>query len=220
MSEETKAVETTQPTETQEQKPEQTSETKQQESKPLDYEALYSQDKAMQSYVDKRITEATKTAVANALQKQQRAHDESLTRAERLQAMSDADKVKFLEEENRKLQDKYTRDKEIESLRTQTAGMLNESKIPAVFLDIFNFESATAEDIKRRVTMLAEYEYHAKGEFERQLSAGITAGINEKLKQNTPETHAVNQDANDLFLQGFNSNYGKLDFFAKSNKKE
>jgi hypothetical protein len=154
---------------------------------PVNYEELFATDKALQSFVDKTVTKATQTAVANALEKAERANNEKLTRAERLQAMSDADKIKFLEKENKELQNKWERDKEIESLKSQTAGMLTESKIPPFFLEIFDFDIATAEDIKKRVGMLAEYEYYPKGELEKQ----ITAGVNDKLKQKTPETRGT-----------------------------
>ena len=153
-----------------------------QQPQPLDFDAAI-KDPDFKKRLDSYTRQSNENAIRTALQKQQRAHDESLTRAERLQAMSDAEKVKFLEEENKKLQDKWARDKEIDSLRTQTAGMLTESKIPAVFLDVFDFESATAEDIKQRVGMLAEYEYRQRGTFEKALADGITEGINAKLKQ-------------------------------------
>ena len=175
------------------------------EPQPLDFDAAI-KDPDFKKRLDSYTRQSNENAIRTALQKQQRAHDESLTRAERLQAMSDAEKVKFLEEENKKLQDKWARDKEIESLKTQTAGMLNESKIPAVFLDVFDFEGATAEDIKQRVGMLSEYEYYQKGELTRLVSEGI----NDKLKQKTTETHVPKQEDNDLFLQGFNSNYRKI----------
>jgi len=184
MAEETKTTDAAQTEGVVQEKQEQADKPTATEAMQVNYEDVYSQDKALQSFVDKAVTKATQTAVANALQKQQRANDEKLSRSERLQAMSDAEKVKFLEEENRNLHGKFARDKEIESLKAQTTGMLTESGIPAVFLDVFNFESATAEDIKQRVAMLSEYEYYPKGEIDKR----VTAGINEKLKQKQPET--------------------------------
>jgi hypothetical protein len=168
---------------TDEQKPVQPDE---KQSQTVDFDSLFS-NPDFKKRLDDYTRKSNETAVRTALQKAERANNEKLTRAERLQAMSDADKVKFLEDENKKLTDRYARDKEIESLRTQTAGMLTESKIPPVFLDIFDFENATAEDIKKRVGMLAEYEYYPKGELEKQ----ITAGVNDKLKQKTPETRGT-----------------------------
>lgn len=149
------------------------------------YEDLINTDKSLQSFVDKRITEATRTAVSNAMQKQQRLNDEKLSESERLKEMTAEQRALYFEQKYRDTEKARARDKEIESLKSQTVSMLTENNIPDVFLDVFEFDNATAEDIRQRVSMLSDYEYYPKGELEKR----ITAAVNEKLKQTTPETH-------------------------------
>ena len=194
---------------TKETKPEEKPPEQQTKTPETNYQELLKTDKAFQSFLDKIVTKANETAVTNALQKQQRANDEKLSRAERLQAMSDGEKIKFLEEENKKLNDKYLKDKEIESLKTKTAMMLSENKIPSLFMDIFDFDNVTAEDISKRITALSGYEYHEKGTFDKALKAQVDIEMNNKFKQKTPESHNTNPDDNDLFMQGFNGGYSK-----------
>jgi len=177
-------------------------------TKPPSYEELYTTDKTLQSFIDKIVTKSTQTAVANALQKQQRLTDEKLTEAERLQAMTSDEKARYFEQKYKEAEAARVRDKETESLKAQTVAMLAESKIPEAFLDVFSFESATADDVKKRVDMLAGYEYHPKGEFEKLVTTGITAGVNERLKQKPPEhrQQGLPEKETDPFLMGFYKN--------------
>jgi hypothetical protein len=178
-----------------EQKP-QTQQKENDKAPQIDYEALYGTDKTLQSFVDKAVTKATQTAVQNALQKQQRLNDEQLSESERLKEMTAEQRALYFEQKYKDAEKARARDKEVESLKTQTISMLAESGVPDIFLDVFDFNNATAEDIRQRVSMLGEYEYYPKGEFKKQLDAGIIAGVNEKLKQAPLETHADSGGSN------------------------
>jgi hypothetical protein len=168
------------------------------EAVQTNYEALYKSgtDKALNSFIDSRITESmnirekkVKDELRAEMQRQQRLNEEKLSESERLQVMTADEKAKYFEQKYKDTEKARARDKEVESLKTQTISMLAENGIPDIFLDVFDFGNATAEDIRQRVNLPGEYEYHPKGEFKKQLDAGIIAGINEKLKQAPPETH-------------------------------
>jgi hypothetical protein len=176
--------------------------------KPTDYRELYKTDMAFQSFVDSVVTTSNETAIENALQKQKKINDASLSRAERLQAMTDAEKVKFLEEENKLLHGKYERDREIEALKTKTTSMMRDANIPDIFTDIFDFTSATAEDIQKRVKMLSDYEYHPKGTFKKAIEDGIIAGINEKLKQDGTSMRGISTTHDKTYSDKFAHSVG------------
>ena len=168
--------------------------------------------------VDAAIKNAVPKAVQEAITKQQRINDARLTESERLKEMTAEQQAAHWKKKAEDALKATERFKEVESLKTQTISMLSEHKIPDAFLDVFDFELATAEDIKQCVAMLADYDYRPKGTYEKALADGITAGVNDKLKQKPLETRVINNaDANDPFLQGFNSGYGN---YGKQPKKE
>lgn len=148
-------------------------------AKEINYADLLKTDKGFQGFVDAIVTKSNQTAIQNALQKQQRLADDKLSESERLQVMSSDEKAKYFESKYKQAELLRTRDKEIGGLKAQTVAMLSESGIPEVFLSVFDFDNATAEDIKQRVSMLSEYEYYPKGELEKR----IQSAVEEKLKQ-------------------------------------
>lgn len=166
-----------------------------------DYTQLLKTDKKFQSFVDSYTAKSNQTAVQNAILKQQRLTDEKLSESDRLQAMSADEKAKYYENKYNQAEQMRTRDKEVDSLKAQTKSMLTEGNIPDVFLSVFDFENATAEDIKQRVSMLAEYEYYPKGELEKR----IQIRLQDKLKQKPLEVHGGQPNVeDDPFLKGFN----------------
>jgi hypothetical protein len=152
-----------------------------------DYEKLYAENKKLQEFVSKRAAERSKAEVDAALEKQKRIADEKLSREEKLRMLQGEDLVNFLLAENKALQTKYERDKEIEGLRAQTAALLKEGGVPDEFLSVFDFGAASAEDIHRRAKMLSGYEYHARGALQKAVDEGVAAGVAAKLKQAAPE---------------------------------
>jgi len=161
----------------------------------MTYEDLYKSgtDKAFNSFLDKKITQATTTAVNNALNKARRISDAQISESDRLKTMTAEEKATYYEKKYNDLEKTRTRDKEIDSLRTQTLTMLNDNGIPSEFLTImFDFESSysdnSAEEIKNRIDILSEFEYFQKGTFEKAVQEALKI----KLKQVTPENRGGN----------------------------
>jgi hypothetical protein len=169
---------------------------------PTNYEDLLKTDKAFQSFVDATITKATQTAVQNAITKQQRLADEKLSESERLKEMTADQKAAYWEQKAKDAEKARLRDKEVDGLKAQTVIMLKESAIPDVFLDVFDFANATAEDIQGRIKMLTEYEYPPRGTLQKAIDDGIMAGLDAKLKQASPESRGIGSGDN-----GFQSKY-------------
>jgi hypothetical protein len=144
----------------------------------VDFAELLKTNKDFQAYVDRAVTDRTKTAVQNAIQKQQRLNDEKLSESERLKEMTAEQRAVYFEQKFKDLEKARSKDKEVESMKEQTVSMLGEHGIPAAFLGVFDFDGATAEDIRQRVGMLSEYEYYPKGE----LAKRVSEGVNDRLK--------------------------------------
>ena len=137
---------------------------------PPNYDELLKKDRELQSWLDSRITKATETAVANAQQKWQRLNDEKLTEAERLKAMSVEEKAAYFEKKWRESERTRTQAEGARQLEKQTLAMFTEHNIPAELMATIDFRSATAEAVKERVELLAQYEIYPTGTFDEKLT--------------------------------------------------
>lgn len=152
---------------------------------PLNFDDLIKTDTNFQSWLDKRITTATTTAVSNAESKWKKTHDQNVSEAEKLKTMTADEKAEYFEKKyNDEVADRKHASDAAE-LKSQTAAMFTESKIPAALLDMIDFSAATADSVKTMVSTLSGFEYHKKGDFD----AAVKAAVDEKLKQKAPETH-------------------------------
>ena len=152
---------------------------------PLNFDDLIKTDTNFQSWVGKRIMTATTTAVSNAEAKWKKTHDQNFSEAEKLKTMTADEKAEYFEMKyNNEVADRK-RASDAAELKSQTAAMFTESKIPAALLDMIDFSTATADSVKAIVSTLSGFEYHKKGDF----NAAVKAAVDEKLKQKAPETH-------------------------------
>ncbi|MCY1715218.1 DUF4355 domain-containing protein [Caproiciproducens galactitolivorans] len=152
---------------------------------PLNFDDLIKNDKAFQSWLDKRVTAATDTAVQNAQLKWSKLHDDKLSEAERLKNMTAEEKAAYFQKKFEDAQNAQQRKDNARTLEKETGKMFSESKIPIELLSTIDFENATAEQVKERVTLLSGYEIYPKGTFESRLEEALNA----KLRQPSPETH-------------------------------
>lgn len=148
----------------------------------VDYEALYQSDKTLQSWLDGKLTKATKTAVDNAQKKWQRLNDERLTEAERLQTMTAEEKAEYYRKKFEEAQMFQEREKNARLLEQETGRMFAESGIPMELLATIDFSTATAEDVKARTELFSRFDLYPKGAFEEKLKATL----DEKLRQKSP----------------------------------
>lgn len=161
---------------------------------PTDFDALLKSDKTFQSWLDSRVTAATNTAITNAQVKWQKAQDANLSEAEKLKTMTADEKAAYFE---KKYQDEIASRQRMENasaLERQTATMFKENGIPDELLSSIDFKNATADGIKKHVELLSGFEYHKKGDFDK----AVQAAVNEKLKQDPPETHKGGEGAANL----------------------
>lgn len=82
-------------------------------------------------------------------------------------------------------ENKAERYRQGESLKGETSKMFSDGKIPVELMSVFNFDTATAEEIKATATLLGGYEFYPKGEFDK----AVMVAVADKLKQTPPENH-------------------------------
>ena len=158
---------------------------------PLNYDELFKTDKALQSFIDSKVTKAVNTAISNDRQKQLQLADEKLSESEKLKGMSDREQAEYYKSKYENAQTAMQRKSQADDLKSQTLELAKEKNIPAEIIgSMFNFETATAEDIKNKLEFLSTYEFHKQGDFESELKRQL----DEKLKQKTPQTHVNNKN--------------------------
>ncbi len=160
---------------------------------PMNFDDLIKSNKDFQSWVDSKIGTATATAISKAQQKWQKLHDDRLSEAERLQAMTAEEKASYFEKKWKDAEETRTRSENARQLEKQTLTMFAESKIPAELISTIDFNTATAESVKSRIELLSKFEFYPVGTFEQK----VTEQMNEKLKQKPPESHNTNSSGAD-----------------------
>lgn len=151
------------------------------ENNEIDFGELIKTDTKLQSFVKAESDKALNEYKA----KQQILANEKLSEAEKLKTMTAEEIANYYKDKFEKAEADKERMRNAESLKSQTAGLLSDNKIPAEFIKDFDFENATADSIKNRITFLSGYEIYPKGTFE----AKLNEKLNEKLRQKPPETH-------------------------------
>jgi len=157
------------------------------ETKPTNWKEEVVNNKDLKKVVDEMIAKSKDEE----LRKQRLLADEAKSRDEKLKALQADEKIKFLEEETKRLETKYQREIESDRLRIQTKEMFAANKTPEKFADKIDFMKITAEGIKDIADMYAEYEIYPKGEFEKRLKEAR----DEQFKQANTETHINNNSS-------------------------
>ena len=153
------------------------------------YGELYKTDKDFAKWYDRRVTQAVQTAVSNAIQKWEKVNDPKLPEEERLREMTVDQRAAYFENKYKETEKSRERDKEIGALKTATLTALAENNIPDKFIEMFQFDNLTQEEIELKVQELAEYEYFPKGTFQKTVENAVLEQFNARFRQKQPETH-------------------------------
>ena len=157
-------------------------------SKKATHKDLYNTNEEYKKSFDYEVQQAAKKAAVSLAEKKAAELEAEMTRAQELSKKSLEEQNKMLKEQIEQVKKQAVRDKEIESLKEQTAGLLAENDIPADFIGVFDFANATVDDIQAKVKTLSLYEYHQKGDFDKS----VKAKLDDLLKQKPPETRVDN----------------------------
>lgn len=141
------------------------------------YEDLIGTDRELQAFVDSKITKATATAVQNALEKERKLRDATVSEAERLAAMTETERLKY--EISKMNKEKSTLESKLNArnLRDETALQAKTLGLDSELLQVLDFERETAETVNTKLTTL-------KSVFD----TAVEKALSQKLSQSPPKT--------------------------------
>lgn len=137
------------------------------------YEELSKTDKELQSYVDRRVSDALKTAKT----KWQEDLEKEKAEAERMAQMSEEEKRKELLKAEKERADKAEKTLNAYKLKDETIRQANEKGIPLDLIQTLDFEVETAESIYNKLAI-----------FEKTSKSVREKAINEYSKETPPQT--------------------------------
>lgn len=192
----------------------------------LNFEELEN-NKEFQSYLDRKITQASTTSATNAVEKYKKAQ-EALERTREQARHEKADfetliaqhandpsklmeiyKIRAAKEEKEKiaLQERISRQDEVRENMTRMAGALEASGVPKKLFELgLDYFSVSSDDLDSRFALFNEFEFYPKGTFEQMVAEKTKTDLDNKLKQTTPEATKIVQtssDEDDEFMRIF-----------------
>ena len=120
----------------------------------VNYDEAIKTDKALQSWLDKRIGAATQSAVAAALEKERLLNDEKVSEAEKLAKMTKDEKTTYELEKLKKQVAAYEAEKAAAALKAEALKLGGEQGVPAELIELLPFDIMTAEEVSQKVTGL------------------------------------------------------------------
>lgn len=143
---------------------------KKDESTPKNYDELIKTDKDLQSWLDTRVAQATKTAVEKALKKARVIASETATEAEKLAAMSEQERQEYrLKKANEEIAQLKAKEA-ARDLRDQALKIAAEKKTPVELVELLPFTELKAEDVPDRIKAI-------KAVYDRAVATGISQAL-------------------------------------------
>ena len=140
------------------------------ESTPNNYDELIKTDKDLQSWLDTRVSQATMTAVENAVNNARVIASETATEAEKLAAMSEQERQEYrLKKANEEIAQLKAKEA-ARDLRDQALKIAAEKKTPVELVELLPFTELKAEDVPDRIKAI-------KAVYDRAVAAGISQAL-------------------------------------------
>lgn len=152
-----------------------TVETTQQGSEPaaettVNYDEIIKTDKALQSWLDRRVGAATQNAVKSALEKERMLADEKVSEAEKLAKMNKEERNAYEMQKIKKELDQYKAREAANGLRTEALKIAAEQGVPTELVELIPFESVDAEAVSIKISEM-------KTAFESAVSAQVAKNL-------------------------------------------
>lgn len=137
------------------------------------YEELSKTDKELQSYVDRRVSEALKTAKT----KWQEDLEVEKTEAEKLAKMKSDEKLQYQLEKEKSEKDNALTELNAYKLKEEALKVASEKGLDVSLLDLIDFKTVTAEKLNENIENLSTV-----------FNKAVEKEVNERLKEDTPVT--------------------------------
>lgn len=137
------------------------------------YEELSKTDKELQSYVDRKVSEALKTAKT----KWQDDLEAEKTEAEKLAKMKSDEKLQYQLEKEKSEKDNALAELNAYKLKEEAIKVASEKGLDVSLLNLINFKTTTAEELNTNIDNMSNV-----------FNKAVEKAVNEKLKEDTPIT--------------------------------
>lgn len=137
------------------------------------YEELSKTDKELQSYVDRRVSEALKTAKT----KWQNDLEAEKTEAEKLAKMKSDEKLQYQLEKEKSEKDNALAELNAYKLKEEAIKVASEKGLDVSLLNLIDFKSTTAEQLNANIENMTSV-----------FNKAVEKVVNERLKEDTPIT--------------------------------
>ncbi len=149
------------------------------------------QDKEYQSAFDKKIAQSLQTAKA----KWEEDSKTKMAEAEKLAKMDKEEKAKYEKEQLENEIAELKRKDNARTLKDEAINIISQKEIPIAYLDLFNFESMNAEQVKSAIETIEQLRNKDRENY-----------LNNALKQKTPTQRQITGvEEKDPYLEGFDS---------------
>lgn len=137
------------------------------------YEELSKTDKELQSYVDRRVSDALKTAKT----KWQEDLEAEKTEAEKLAKMKSDEKLQYQLNKEKSEKDNALAELNAYRLKEEAIKIASEKGLEVSLLDLIDFKTVTAEKLNENIDNLSIV-----------FNKAVEKSVNERLKEDTPTT--------------------------------
>lgn len=142
-----------------------------------DFNQLMSEDKELQSFVDKKVSQGIATAVEKAKQQWQLQQDSEKSEAEKLAQMNEKQKLEYEAQKARKEKDTALAELNAYRLKEQAISIAGEKGLDVSLLNLIDFKTVTAEKLNENIDNLSVV-----------FNKAVEKSVNERLKEETPIT--------------------------------
>lgn len=137
------------------------------------YEELSKTDKELQSYVDRRVSDALKTAKS----KWQEDLEAKKTEAEKLAKMKSDEKLQYQLDKEKTEKDNALAELNAYKLKEEAIKVASEKGLDVSLLNLINFKTITAEELNTNIDNMSSL-----------FNKAVEKAVNERLKEDTPIT--------------------------------
>lgn len=142
-----------------------------------DFNQLMSEDKELQSFVDKKVSQGIATAVEKAKQQWQLQQDSEKSEAEKMAQMNEKQKLEYEAQKANKEKDNALAELNAYKLKEQAISIASEKSVDISLLNLIDFRTITAEKLTEDIENLSVV-----------FNKAVEKALNEKLKEDTPRT--------------------------------
>ncbi|MGN1270613.1 MAG: DUF4355 domain-containing protein [Clostridia bacterium] len=137
------------------------------------YEELSKTDKELQSYVDRRVSDALKTAKS----KWQEDLEAEKTEAEKLAKMKSDEKLQYQLQKEKSEKDNALAELNAYKLKEEAIKVASEKGLDVSLLNLIDFKTTTAEELNTNIDNMTNV-----------FNKAVEKAVNERLKEDTPIT--------------------------------